>query len=110
MCIHVIQVFYIEREDLRVKYHTQTSQRVTAMCKAIGKYTQSQITFQEMKSRILKFEIIGNRIDSTKEQILFQLCQVTIKFIWYKSVKFLIVFYSESLSPSMERKTQIKKF
>ena len=69
-------MFYIERVDLREKYLAQTSQRVAAICKAIGKSTQSQVTCQEMRSKILRIEIIGSRIVSTREQILFELCQV----------------------------------
>ncbi len=70
------QFLYIEREDLRDKYCIESIPRLTAMCKAIGKYAQSRITVQTMSKNIFRVEIIGNRIDSAAENVVHELCKV----------------------------------
>lgn len=55
------------------------------MCKAIGAYTQTNISVQVTRNGTARFEVLGSRIKFTKEQILKEFCEVTSHV--YKSVK-----------------------
>ena len=81
------KVFYIAFDDLRDKYKSQTKQRITSMCKAIGEYTQTQIGVQGMPNRSVRFEVVGRKAKVAKDNICQEFCLVSVVLL---SIKLLV--------------------
>lgn len=62
-------------DDLKIKYQHQTN-RINAMCKAIGDSTHTQITTQVARNGTVRFEVIGHRVKVAVEQVLNEFCKV----------------------------------
>lgn len=62
-------------DDLKTKYQHQ-SDRIKAMCKAIGNSTHTQITTQVKRNGTVHFEVVGHRVKGAVEQILNEFCKV----------------------------------
>lgn len=73
-------------DDLKAKYqHVHQSDRIKAMCKAIGNSTHTQITTQVKRNGTVYFEVVGHRVKGAVEQILNEFCKVfcyTFSTIW----------------------------
>ena len=65
----------MSHDDLKAKYQHKGS-HISAVCRAIGDSTYTQITTQVARNGTVRFEVIGHRVKGAIEQILNEVCKV----------------------------------